>query len=747
MWIFSLAVLISCFAGLTLPIPLWLPIAMLLAAWHWRHLRASLCVVLLAGVGWGAGGLYQAQQHWLPPSMEGQVVELRGRVTGLPRSEPLGNSRRWLLELKDIELVGADHPDWRGIRYLRLSLWGWDGPVRAGDRLHVRARLSRPRGWVNQGSSDRARLDLARAVGAGGSVREVLDQQPGHRTLDRYREDFSARVADTLHSTPVAQALLPALLAGDRRGMETSHWERLQRTGTAHLMAISGLHITLVSGVVWWLARWLLVARLASGGRLSAQQWAVIPAFLAAIGYAALAGFALPTVRALLMTSVALAALAWRLRPALPSALGCALFVVLLFDPMAVFDNSFWLSFGAVALLLLLAGAGATGLVRMQLTLSLGLGALASWMFLHWGLVSPLANLVMVPLFSLLIVPLSLAGGLLPGADGLLVLAAWLVEGSWLGLGWLERINPQLAPPLSVGVVLLVMVAVLLLSLPSLPFPRWLPLFLVLPWLLPDSGRPAAGEFDVIFFDVGQGQAIAVRTRDHLILYDLGPGWPGGDAGQRVIAPWLRRTGLRPDLVFVSHGDLDHVGGLSGLREHIDENSLYSGEPNRVPGSQPCLRGQQWQIDGVLVEVLWPKTGIELRAPDNRSCVLRVSSSTGSLLLTGDIAHPVEYWLSERHAGPVDVLQVAHHGSNTSSSYTFLRAFQPATAVASAGHRNRFGHPTEEIRRRFAELDIPLLVTAETGMIVFPMRDQDNAGPVMWRERHRRPWRPDTDNR
>ena len=746
MWWFSLAVVAGCFAGLSLPIPYWLPLTLLPLAWYWRATRWSSWVLVIAGIGWGAGGLYQAQNQWLPVELDGEVLELTGRVTGLPRSSPLGDSWRWQLELDQVVLPAESQLLWPGKHRLRLSIWAWDGTVKAGDVLRVRARLSRPRGWVNQGSTDRARFALARGIAGRGSVREILEHKPGGPSLDRQRAAFSASVAQRLGDTPVARALLPALVAGDRRGMEGYHWERLQRTGTAHLMAISGLHITLVAGLVWWAARWLLVPVLVPAGRISAQQWAVLPALSAAIGYAALAGFALPTIRALLMTSVALLALCWRLRPALPSALGCALLVVLLFDPMAVFDNSFWLSFTAVAMLLLLAGGGGVGLLRMQLTLSLGLGALAGWMFLHWGLASPLANLILVPLFSLLIVPLALAGSLLPGADWLLWLAARLIEWSWLGLGWLEQVNLQLPPPASPASGLLVLAAVLLLMLPALPLPRWLPLFLLLPWFWPRADWPAPGEFDVIFFDVGQGQAIAVRTHEHLILYDLGPGWSGGDAGRLVVEPWLRRHRLRPDLVFVSHGDLDHAGGLASLEPYIRPGTLYTGEIDRLPGSQPCQRGQQWSMDEVRIEVLWPEAGLVMQDANNRSCVVKITSATGSVLLTGDITHSVEYWLSARHAGSLDLLQVPHHGGNGSSSYTFLRAMQPAYAVASAGYLNPFGHPADAIRRRYAELDIPLLVTAETGMIVFPIRDQDNAGPVLWRDRYRRPWRPASDN-
>lgn len=743
MWWFAAGVVAAGLAGLAWPVPGWLCLPLAGLALLYR--RSSWRVVpLLFGLGlcWATSSIYQAQRSWLPESLSGEVLELRGRIAGLPESEPLGDSLRWRLELEQVHL--SAHPErWPGRHRIRLSAWGFDGPFHSGDQVTARVRLQRPRGWVNQGSVDRARHDFANGIHARGSLRELIHREPDPDHLDALRADLSAQARARLVEHPLAAALIPALLAGDRRAMASAHWTRLQRTGTAHLISISGLHITLVSGLVWWLARWLS-GPLWSRRGFSAQQLATVPALLAAVVYSALAGFALPTVRALIMTSVALCAVALRSRPALTDALGAALAMVLIFDPLAVLNNGFWLSFVAVAVLLVLAVSG-HGLLRMQIVLSLGLGALAGWLFVHWGLASPIANLCMVPLFTLLVIPLVLVGGLLPGAESLLIPAAWLVEYAWQALGWLETVNYQLPPPASALVVALLVPAALMAVLPSLPLPRWLPLFLLLPWLYPDIGSPDNGEFDLVIFDVGQGQATALRTRNHLILYDLGPGWPGGNAGRSVIEPWLRRYRLSPTLVFVSHGDLDHGGGFAGLKHQLDGAAVYSGEPARVPGSRACRRGQSWRFDDVTLEVLWPAPGITPPSSNDASCVVLIKGDAGSALLAGDITHPVEYWLSARHQGPVDVLQVPHHGSRSSNSYTFLRAMRPRIGIVSAGYGNRFGHPAEETRRRFDALGIPLLVTAETGMIVFPLRDQDNAGPVLWRERYPRVWRPPAD--
>ena len=226
-----------------------------------------------------------------------------------------------------------------------------------------------------------------------------------------------------------------------------------------------------------------------------------------------------------------------------------------------------------------------------------------------------------------------------------------------------------------------------------------------------------------------------MRTQRHLVLYDLGPGWAGGSAAKSVLLPWLRRHGLTPDLTIVSHGDGDHAGGLADL-EHTGR--LLSGEPDRVDGARPCRAGQQWRFDGVRFEVLWPPDGSY--QGNAASCVLRVDALGASALLTGDIPKQVEYRLLGRVA-PTTVLQLAHHGSDSSSSTAWLRAVSPRWAVASMGYANRFDHPDPDVVDRLEAAGVTLLRTDRTGMIVFRLGGPDNAALITkWRRAHGRPW-------
>lgn len=705
----------------------------------WRLLKIACWVA--AGVLWGDAAVQQGLAGWLPPEQVGETLLLVGQVADLPVTVPQWQDRQRL----DFLLAGASSSQWPGRHRVRLRWYDPEVALRPGDRVAVRARLLPPRGWVNEGTQDRSRLDLARGVDASGSVAELALLAPTAGGIGVYRDRLGQQLAERLGAHRPGARVIPALVSADRRHLSRDDWTLLQVSGTAHLMAISGLHISLVAGLVWWLARGLLTPWSANW-RNTPAQWAVWPALAAAAGYAALAGFALPTLRALVMLLVALVAVWARWRLSGRAGLLLAAIVVLAPDPLAALDNSFWLSFSAVALLIWLAWSGARpGLLRMELLLSLGLGALTGWLFTHWGLASPLANLVMVPLFSLAVIPLALLGSLMPGLGWLLDVAAWLVQGCWYALDWLVAHDPLLPPPASLLAMALVLLACITVAMTRPPWPRWLALLLLLPWLWPADVTLAQGDFDLIVFDVGQGQATAIRTASHLVLYDLGPGWPGGDAGGLVLRPWLVRQRRPVTLAFVSHADLDHAGGLAGVRELLPEEALYSGDPGALPGTRACLRGQQWQLDEVVFEVLWPPPAMPLRQRNNTSCVLRISGAGGTVLLTGDITRLVEYWLVAqdfRDPAPLTILQVPHHGSRTSSSYPLLRALQPEWAIATAGYANRFGHPAEIIRARYAELGIPLLISYETGMIVFSLHGSHNPAPILWRERYPRPWRP-----
>ena len=729
-WFCSIAVIVAVWWGV------WWPLAALSALVLVRRYRL-LCLLLALAWGHGLLALEQGLEQRLPEHLNGSTLSVEARVVGLPVTETLSRygraSRRQRLIL-DVRLSLDERP-WPGRHRVRVSAWAPLPALRAGDRLRGEVRLFFPHGWYNQTGPDRARFDLADGIDARGVLTAVSWRQARSGSLDARRDDLSRRLRGRLAVSPAGAAVIPALVAGDRRGLSAPLWRLFRDLGTAHLLAISGLHLTLVTGLLWGLGRWLLAPMLwllwPPSRRFTLQQWAWAPALAGAAGYAALAGFALPTQRALIMVTVLAVCRLRRRGPASGPVLGLALLAVLMVQPLAALSAGLWLSFTAVAVILLLIDGSRW---PVMLSLPVVMAVLGAWLFGTWAWLSPLANLLLVPLFSVLVVPAALLGAALDWSDALLA-AATGVEAAVFAMESLHGLPVPPLPPAPAWAGLSLVAAALLWLLPAWPWPRRLLVLWLLPWLLPGPAPPGHGQVDLIVFEVGQGQAMALRTRRHLVLYDLGPGWRNGSAAESVLVPWLRRHRLTPDITVVSHGDGDHAGGLGALAE---TGRLFSGEPDRVPGAAPCRAGQQWRFDGVLLRVIWPPDGGY--SGNAASCVLRVDAMGASALLTGDIPKQVEYRLLGSVA-PVTVLQLGHHGSDSSSGAAWLRQLSPRWAVASMGYANRFNHPDPDVVRRLEAAGVTLLRTDRTGMIVFRLGGPDNAALITkWRRAHGRPW-------
>lgn len=721
----------------------WPVCAVLLVLAAWRHGR-PLFLMAVAAACWGSWATYQGMQARLPEALAGESVQARIEIKGLPKLQSGGpGSVQWSWTFTAELELDQPAPTWAGQHAVRLVWYGEGAPpgLQAGQLWHVRVVLERPRGLLNVGASDLERHALRRGWHATGRVRSGQRVADRPARLDQARAALSARLRAWLSPWPLAASLLPALVCGDRRYIDRALRQTLARTGTAHLVAISGLHISLVAMATWWLSRvgLSLFTLAGGGGQRVMAQWAWLPAALAALGYASLAGFSSPTLRALGMCMLALVGLLLR-RPWPPFTLLCQTLVVLLvMDPMMALDRGLWMSLTAVTLLIALRRRGLAPW-RIQAVLSLVPAPLAALWFGSWGSAAWLANLFLVPLFGLVLIPVALVGALMPGAAGLLELAGRilaLIEPLWQALGRWPQV-PVSGDVVATGLVAAAMAARLV---PGWPVPAGaLMLAGVLAVSPATQSRPGVGQMELVVFDVGQGQALVIRTRSSLIIFDTGPAWLTTDAGSAVLLPWIQRQPQSARMVIVSHGDRDHAGGWDGLAQALPTASVWSGEPGRVPGALPCRAGQQWYVDGVRLEVLWPAPGLNLAHSNNRSCVVRVVAANGSVLLTGDIEKPVEYWLAAQGNIRADLLQLPHHGSASSSSYTLLNAVQPAAAFASAGHGNHFGHPADTTRGRLLRRGLGLHVTGWHGMLVFSGR-LGRSPPTRLREVDLPPWR------
>ena len=735
-----------------LPPPVACAGALLLAlgAW-WRFARPfpRLAAAACAGVAWAAlAGAWAISQR-LPASLDGVECTVQGRVLGLPRR--FDDAQRF-----DFRIDAGAPPGLHG-RRVRVGWYGQGAPrVEAGSRWQLQLRLRRPRGVLDPGGGDAEKSALLHRVAATASVREPRQARllANGAGVDALRERLSQRIEAALPEG--AARFVQALALGDTRALSETDWEVLRATGLTHQIAISGFHVGMVAATAALLA--LAVFRLLPGlgRRLPAVQGAASCALLAAAGYSALAGFALPTVRTLLMIAVVAGARLLRRAHAPGESLALAMLAILAVDPLAVLAPGFWLSFAGVGWLLwclpsALEAAPVRGFLLAQAVATLALLPLTAWFFGQASLPGPLANLLGVPVISLGVVPLSLLGLLaLPvstGAAGACWHAAsWLMQWLWRALEAIASWPLALAwlPEPSLVAVLLASAGAAWLLMPRLLPGKELALLLFLPLLWPALDRPAHGELDVDVLDVGQGLSVLVRTRGHALLYDAGAGgMHGPDYGESVVVPALRALGVRKlDLLLLSHGDADHAGGAAAVRRAFPSARVLGVEGWALPGMGLCRDTQSWQWDGVRFRVLHPPPWFPYLRNDS-SCVLRVEAGGRVALLPGDIGRQVEARLLNLHGDSLraDLLLVPHHGSRHSSSGDFIATVAPAWAVASTGAGNRFGLPKSEVVGRYRAAGAGFLDTAQEGALGFRLGPQGPSLRASRRRDHPRYWR------
>lgn len=698
-----------------------------------------LALAFAAGFLWALLFAHLALAERLSPDLEGSDLVVEGWPASIP--EYGRRSVRFIFEVEQAFLNGEPVT---APRRIRIAWYDRAPPtITVGSPWRLTVRVRAPSGSMNVGGFDYERWLFRQGIGATAYVRVSGVNVPLPEigvccTVNRLRHRLSEGIGEVLAGRGNA-GIVAALAVGHRADIPRERWKSLLDTGTNHLMAISGLHIGLVAGLAGLVTGrvWRRFPVLCL--RFPAQRAAAVSGILAAAGYALLAGFAIPTQRALVMVCVVAGALVLG-RTARPShPLAMALASVLVIDPLAVLEPGFWLSFAAVAAILWWLAArdgrgrsGVAGLVRLQFAITLAIFPLTVWFFQQGVLIAPLANLVAVPWVGLAVVPPALAGAvllpLLPWAgERLLLLADLALMPVWPfldGLAALPFARVSIAqPPLS-ALIAAVAGAALLLAPRGLPG-RPLGAVLLLPLLLHAPERPRDGDFTLTLLDVGQGLAAVIETARHAVLYDTGP--PFGenlDAGEAVVRPFLVARGIRRlERVIVSHGGSDHSGGLESVRGAVDVGRVLS---NGVGDAMPCHAGMSWRLDGVRFDLLHPPLGLGDDGND-ASCVLRVSSAGGSLLLTGDIESLAEAVLVKEYGREIasDVLLLAHHGSRSSSTARFLDAVEPRIALISVAHRSRYGHPHPEVLDRVGARGIELLRTDESGALTLHFRAKD----------------------
>ena len=720
--------------------------------------RVAFLVLAFAALGFGVAGLRSAVflGNTLAADIEGRDVLVTGVIAAMPQRNESGV--RFRLEVESAQFQGQPlrlppsiYLSWYS-RVLGVSDVGQfaelqrpPAPIEAGERWQMTVRLKAPHGGSNPHGFDFELWLWEQGLQATGYVRagpkdavaQRLAQTGGHPVelaRQHVRDRIFAQVTDRKYA-----GLLAALVVGDQNAIDRADWDVFRATGVSHLMSISGLHVTMFAWAAAWLVGWLWRRSNRLCLWLAAPSAALLGGGLLATAYAGFSGWGVPSQRTVLMLAVvALLRLSGKQWP-WPAVWLLACAVVVAMDPWALLQAGFWLSFVAVGVLFATdsgaSHASKTGvrahlasMFREQWVITLALTPLTLLLFGQVSVVGLVANALAIPWVTLVVTPLAMLGVL---AAPLWDLASWAIAAMSGYLNLLAGLSfasiSMAQAPVWAGAAGVVGGLLLAMQMPwSL---RLLGLPLMLPVLLWQAPRPGLGQFELLAADIGQGNAVLVRTASHALVYDAGPSFSlESDAGHRVLVPLLRALDVSVDRVVLSHRDTDHVGGARAVLMMQAQADLLSSIENEhaLQALRPatrCVAGQRWRWDGVDFEILHPQAsdydaGLKTNA---MSCTLRISNGSNSALLAGDIEAVQEArLLADGLALKSDVLLVPHHGSKTSSSAAFLDAVQPRIALVQAGYRNRYGHPAASVLVRYAERDIKVV-------------DSPHCGAVTWR--------------
>lgn len=761
----------------------------------WRYLTAwaALCCAFLLGAGYTVWRAETRLADALDVQHENFVTRLTIEVVGLDTGD--AQYRRFPAKVLHSPVSGV--PQTLLVSWYAASTEHPVPEVRPGDVFSAALVLRRPHGSRNPNAFDAEAWMFERGWRARGTVRgvpwpvEPVSSPSLPVRLQAWRHDLRAALRSAVDQTRWG-AVVIALALGDQESVAAADWEVFSRTGIIHLVSISGLHVTMLAGVaavsvaaIWRRGRW---RGLPLAERMPAQVVGAAAALLVAWVYCLLAGWGVPAQRTFFMVAVVAVAAMLRLPIDASRLLLIAAVAVMALDPWSALAPGFWLSFGAVAVLMQLAAgrwqvAARSGWqqrtrdgIALQVCITLALTPLLALQFHEISLASLPANMLAIPVVSFIVTPLALVGMLLAPLPLVAPLGGWLAILAERVFGWMMWPIVWLAeqtwaswsvaaPPL--GWTLLGVVGVAWALMPAgMPWRHagWL-LLLPLFWQAPS--RPAPGEWRLTALDVGQGSAVMVETSHHVLVYDTGPPYgPNTDAGERVVWPALRARGWRAiDDVIVSHHDADHAGGLNSLLRRLPVQRLWSAlgplasvtRPAGLPFA-PCVAGQGWERDGVVFRFTHPPAQPprasepsassdtvgrrQQRAGNGDSCVLQIEGWWHSAVLAGDIGKQEERWLVHQAPTPLaraDVVLVAHHGSRTSSSAPFVKAVNAQHAIVQAGWLSQFGHPHAEVVERWRAAGVRVHNTAEQGALM-ATSSADGLKVLSTRHQNRRYW-------
>lgn len=728
------------------------PFAALCAASFVR--RRPVLAAVCAGLAWtqllASGWLDGA---W-PCARDREPVTVTGRIAA-PALEREGRTDF------DLDVIEAE-PAADAPRRVRVAWYESTGVPRPGEVWRLQLRLRCRHGFVNPCAPDRdlallrERIDAtAYVVGKSAPVRLT---PPAERPVERLRGRIADGIAQAVAEGPSA-AVLQGLAVGVRGAIPEQLWDAFAITGIAHLIAISGLHVTGCGVAVLALLRLCRRAHSTGLPRIgTGSESAVVVAVTA--GYAVLSGGSVPALRTLAMFAVfALLRVLRRTWP-LHQSLALAGLVLVACDPLALTSAGFWLSFVATAALCAVSVQQAqwrsrlVAFAKAQLAVTTLLTPVLAATFGRISLVAPLVNAVAIPVFSLALLPAILAGTVLTAAAPEAAATLWRMLAVILDRAWplLEAVaawpkasfSPAVQPGVVVAATGLALFAAQVLPITGL---RCAAACMAGALLIGNAPRPPEGGYVLTAMDTGQGLATVIETARHTLVFDTGPRWQSGNAAAKVaLLPYLRGRGVRNiDVLVVSHDDADHAGGADALRLALPIEFTMSAEHSRLRADATCRRGDSWRWDGVEFRVMHPPSGFE-GSDNDRSCAIVVAGRGGSALLLADPEAAAEAEILP-HVGAADVVLVPHHGSRSSSSPALVAAASARVAIVSAGFGNRWDMPDAGVVARWRQAGTSVLVTADEGAIraEFPPQPGHVAVAAERRE-NRRWWRAGSPN-
>lgn len=729
----------------------------------WMFLRHRLhysCIlpVFMFGFAWSFYCAHTLLAWELPKHIEGKNVIVTGYIASIPVVDDRQTS--FLFSLKKIR---ADNVLINTNTTIRLAWRDCDQIINVGDKWKFTARLKRIHGLQNPGAFDFEAWALQKGMRSTGYVVDspqntFLSSRWMIHPVDRLRQHLQGLILANLPATPTSHWLI-ALIIGERTGIPPRDWEVLRNTGTNHLMAIAGLHIGIISGFVHALIYWLWRRNSLLMLWIPAQLAGACAALMVAILYSALAGFSIPTQRACIMLAVFIAALLSRRLISAWHAWSVAMLMVLILNPLSVLTESFWLSFCTIALIIYGMGGRLmpSGLWwkwgRVQWVIGFGLIPLTLYFFQSCSLISFAANSIAIPWLGFFILPFCFLSGIFllispPVGTFFLLIADKSLSFLWYVLSWFSHLNGaiwQQAIP-SHYLLFLSIFSCLILLFPS-GFPgRWLGILWMLPLILSQPDRPANGEFTLTLLDVGQGLSVVVQTKNHSLVFDAGPKFGENfDMGESVVLPYLRSTGVKKiDMLVISHGDNDHIGGAKALLKSFPIAVISTSVPDKIQSinTKNCIAGSSWQWDSIQFSFIYPSHET-MNLGNDSSCVLRVDNGVHRVLLTGDIEKFSEKYLIKTIPGELfsDVLVAPHHGSKTSGVKEFISAIHPAFVLYAIGYRNRYHFPHQSVVDSYTKINSIQLNTVDAGAITFNFtQDKNISAPLLYRDTHRRYW-------